>query len=117
FTNGSLQNSNWSESLQARGVPFPPKINYIYDVGGSLRGPFQQDKVCFFTAHRVWDSNQQIPINFNKTQHTIFYTPDLERPGYAQSYSQDHTLRVTWQASRGNKFNLGYSIQNACLCY
>jgi len=118
YTGEKLQGDNFSNELRARGVTEVPPIHWITDVGGGLGGPIQEDKLWFYTAHRFWGFNDGLPGNyFNRTQDTLFYEPDLSRPGKANETQRDHTLRLTWQAAPKHKVNLTYSIQENCRCY
>jgi len=54
---------------------------------------------------------------YNKTQGTPFFTPDPGRRGYTNSYSQDNTVRLSWQAAAKHKFTVADSMQNNCQCH
>lgn len=118
YSGPKLQSRNLDGELRARGVIAPPTVKRIHDIGGSIGGPIRRDRVWFFTAHRWWGGAVYIPGNyFNKTQHTLFYTPDFSRQAYIDSHDEDHTVRVTWKASDRHKFNFTEALQNNCNCY
>jgi hypothetical protein len=118
YTGDKLQQDNMSDALRNRQVTSLPPINKIYDAGGGFGGPIQTDKLWFFTAHRVWGFDTGLAGNwFNKTQNTLFYTPDLSRPAKAAENQRDHSLRVTWQVAPKHKVNLTYSYQENCRCF
>src|SRR4029077_8258159 len=48
---------------------------------------------------------------YNATQHTLFYTPDLNRPAFTGPYQQDITGRLTWQAAAKHKITGSYQTQ------
>ena len=118
YAGENLQADNFTDTLRNRGVVSLPPIYKIFDAGGSVGGPIQQDKLWFFTAHRVWGFNTGFAGNyFNKTQNSLFYTPDLDRPARAQEDQRDHSARLTWQAAAKHKVNLTYSYQENCRCF
>ena len=86
FTNGSLQNGNYSSDLASRGLLQAPSVKRIWDLGGSFGGPIKKDKLWFMTAHRSWGAQEYAAGNyFNATDGSLFYTPDLGRPGVHRS--------------------------------
>jgi hypothetical protein len=56
-------------------------------------------------------------VYFNKTQNTLFYTPDLDRPAYHDNYSKDVSLRLTLQATSKQKLAISASLQDYCQCF
>jgi len=48
---------------------------------------------------------------------TVFFTPDTERRGFTDYYNQDHTVRLTWQATPQQKFTGSYTGQSNCNCH
>jgi hypothetical protein len=92
----------------------PPVIK-IYDIGFGVGGPIKKDKLWFYTAHRWWGFTNGLAGNyFNKTENTLFYTPDLSRPALAQETQRDTSGRLTWQATPKQKVNLTLSMQENC---
>ena len=117
FANDSFQAENVDDGLRARGVLFPAQVKRIWDYGLGVGGPIKQDKLWFYTAHRVWGSQQFAPGNFyNATPHTMFYTADTSRPAFTDFYQRDHALRLTWQAAQKHKITGFYSNQRNCAC-
>ena len=118
YTGDALQQDNFNDTLRGRGLTSNPPINKIFDLGGGLGGRIQKDKLWFFTAHRVWGFDTGLTGNFfNKTQNTLFYTPDLDRTAKTAEDQRDHSLRLTWQLAQKHKVNLTYSYQENCRCY
>ena len=116
--NDKFQSSNLTDSLRARGLTNTAEVKKIYDVGGGFGGPLKTDKLWFYTAHRWWGSQEFAPGSFyNLTQGTPVYTPDPSRRGFTNYYEQDHTLRLTWQATRKHKVTVSDSIQKNCNCH
>ena len=112
FSNDSMQSSNLNDALRSRGLSTEQKIVKIFDTTFTLGGPIRQDKLWFFTGHRVWGNRNQVPgVFFNKTQGTPFYTPDLERPWRRRETAQAHSIRFTLQANDRQKWNFFADIQ------
>ena len=108
-----LQSDNLDDELRARGLTQAPFIRKRYDVGGGLGGPIKQDKLWFFGSLRSWVTSEYQPANYyNKTQGTLFYTPDLDRPAYDNNYYKEARLRLTWQASPKDKISAMFGIAN-----
>ena len=60
YTNDSLQGSNLTDELRARGLLSANEVQKIYDVGVGFGGPIRQDKLWFFTALRAWGSLENL---------------------------------------------------------
>ena len=104
YANSDMQGSNLTDELRARGLTRTNQIRRIYDLGGGVGGPLKRDRLWFFTAHRAWGSQEELAgVYFNKLQGTLFYEPDLDRPGYYDNYVRDSNLRLTWQATPKQK--------------
>lgn len=118
YTGRHLQGNNLSDALRARGLDRPNIVTKLYDIGGGLGGRIVHDKLWFYTAHRKWGGNTEIAgVYFNKTQDTLFYTPDLSRPGSQDNRYRDSTGRLTWQASQKQKITGLIIVQDKCVCY
>lgn len=117
YTNGRLQGANLTDDLRARGLSTSQQIDYLYDYGVSAGGPIKKDRVWFFTSVRRWGTNNLIPgVFWNKTQGTMFYTPDLNRPSSQYEWNKSNAVRVTWQVSPKNKLNLFTDVTHNCVC-
>ncbi|MBM3776619.1 MAG: TonB-dependent receptor [Acidimicrobiia bacterium] len=116
-TTGDLQSNNLSDALRARGLRFGSSTRRIYDIGGSVGGPIQQDKVWFFGTTRYWGASTFATGNYyNATPESLFYTPDLNRPAYKPYWNRDWTGRITWQVASKHKFTFMQSTQYNCNC-
>jgi hypothetical protein len=117
YAGPKLQSGNLNDDLRARGLATDISIRHSYDNGGALGGPIRRDKLWFFTAHRWWGASRYIQGSyFNKLQGTLFYEPDLDRVSRNNEYFQDHTVRLTWQATQKQKIVFSFSQQNNCSC-
>jgi hypothetical protein len=116
-TNGNLESDNLSDEQRARHLSAAPKTKQITDIGAGLGGPVKQDKLWFYVAARRWDSQEYQPNDYyNKTENTLFYTPDLSRQGYTDTLARDISGRITWQVAAKHKLTLSSSHQSNCLC-
>src|SRR5678816_652801 len=117
FANQSLQSGNLDDELKARAVTVIAAIKKRYDAGGGMGGPIRRDKLWFFASSRYWVTSTYVPGNyFNKTQGTLFYTPDLSRPLYDDNYYWDNRIRLTWQANQKNKITATFGVERNCNC-
>ena len=125
-TNGSVQADNVSAELQARGLPPQSSVRKIWDLGGGVGGPIRRDKIWFYTAHRWWGAQSYLPGSYYNKLHGQYigtpnsgvarYEPDLDRQAYLNVHNEDHSGRLTWQATARNKFNFSSSFQSNCNC-
>ena len=114
-TNGSLQSNNLDNTLRGLGLTVVNTVDKIWDVNGTLGGPFLKDKLWFFVAARSWGSDKFVGGNYaNAAQGTflgapdsgvVAYVPDLSRPADRVDQNRDYTGRLTWQISPRNKVN------------
>jgi hypothetical protein len=117
YSGTSLQSDNLTDSLRARGLTTVTTVNYIFDTGFTLGGPIMKDTLWFFHSFREWGNERQAAGKFfNKTQGTMFYTPDYDRPAYVHEWYESKATRVTWRASERNKLNFFVDPQRDCHC-
>ena len=117
YTNSHFQSGNLTDQLRARGVTSEQQVNFLYDYGISVGGPLKKDTLWFFTSIRRWGSENQVPgVFYNKTQGTMFYTPDLSRPSRQSEWNQSNAVRLTWQLTPKNKLNIFTDVTHNCVC-
>ena len=117
-TNGSLQSSNVTDELRARGASAATSLKKTWDYNAGLGGPLKKDKLWFYTAHRWWGTQSYPPNTFyDKNPDPFLYTPDPDRPGYSDLYQRDNSVRFTYQASAKHKFTFSNSYQHSCYCF
>jgi hypothetical protein len=113
FSNGSMQSSNLTDEWIRRGIKNPGKIDFHWDVGGSVGGPIVSDRAWFFAAVKYQNTNRFETDNYyNATQDTLLYTADLNRPAHTDDLQRSQAARITWQASKRNKLNFLLDVQN-----
>src|SRR5262245_15468500 len=115
-TGSGLQGSNFDDALQAAGLRAPGAQNRLWDVSGSVGGPFKKDSVWFFMTLRHRGSYTDIPNMFSNLNagdpNKWTYVADLSRPAISQSHTPIQPLgRITVQAGQRNKFNLFWDEQ------
>jgi hypothetical protein len=132
FTNESLEATNLTDSLKARGLTTANKTFRLFDESVSLGGPIKKDKLWFFVAPRSWGlARTQAGVFWNKTQNVhltppgaertvVLWTPWTDRPedntSGRREWYQSALTRITYQATSKNKFNITYDEQRACNC-
>ena len=117
YSGKSLQSSNLSDSLRARGLLSVTSVNYVYDAGTNLGGPLLQDRIWFYGAFREWGNDRGAAGKFyNKTQGTFFYTPDLSKPAFTHEWMESKALRLTTMIGSKNKINVFADNQRDCHC-
>jgi hypothetical protein len=117
LTGPGLQDDNLNDALRARGLQAAPGVRKYFDVGGGLGGPIKQDTLWFFGAGRWEDrSTYQVGNYFNKLQGTLFYEADLSRQAFDHDWSQDASLRFTWQAAAKHKIVFAHTQHPGCQC-
>ena len=118
FSRPGLQSDNLNDELRARRLTSGgPTLRVRYDAGGGIGGPIQTDRLWFFGSSRSWRTSSTYPGNwFNKTPGTLFYTPDLSRPAYDNSYYKELRGRVTWQPTSKDKINASFGNEWNCDC-
>ena len=114
----ALQADNLTDELRARGLTTAQGIKKIYDFGIGIGGPIVRGKLWFWHGQGYWGNQEYAPGNyFNATQNTLFYTPDLNRPAFTDTWNRAWDARITWQASLKNKITVAETFEDFCLCF
>jgi len=116
--NMNFQSSNLNAALEARGLTSSQYIKHIYDLGAGVGGPIVRGKLWFWVGFGDWASLEYAPGNyFNATQNTLFYTPDLKRPAYTNTWNYAYDTHLTWQMSHKNRLTVYQGFEDFCLCF
>ena len=111
FTNSTLQASNVTSGLKAQGVG-PTGIVKQWDVDPAFGGPLKRDVLWFFGSVRNSQIEQYRPgLYENATPGTFVYTNNDGEPSTATIIDPDYSGRLTWQATRSDKFRFYASTQ------
>jgi hypothetical protein len=96
--NDSTQADNLTQDLIDLGFKIQNRVQSVYDLNFTLGGPVRRDRLWFFSTFRRWSSNNYLGNTFTS-------------PG-EQAVDDQHltdvTGRLTYQATRKNKFSLHY---------
>ena len=114
-SNGSLQASNYTERLKAKGLRSPSELISVYDVNPMFGGRIVRDKLWFYSAFRQTGGKSTVPgLFWNKNAGDLTkWTVDFDRskPAFANRVERQATIRLTWQATPRNKFNMHWAEQ------
>ena len=118
YTNRDFQSDNFSDALAARGVSAASVTEKIYAARVGLGGPIVQDKLWFYGSAGKWYSSQEVPGNwYNARPGTLFYEPDLSRPGILYYPNNEKGVRLTWNAAENHKISFHVSDESGiCTC-
>ncbi|MEP7305081.1 MAG: hypothetical protein ABJA98_06150, partial [Acidobacteriota bacterium] len=118
-TGSSLQGSNLTADIQAKGLTATNSIQKLWDVNPSLGGPIVRDRLWFFGTYRYQISRQNVAsmfINKNAGDPTKWtYDPDRSQQAVDDGTWKNGSLRLTWQPTPRNKINIWSSVQYSCL--
>jgi hypothetical protein len=114
-SNDSLQGSNYTERLKAKGLRSPSELISVYDVNPMSGGRIIQDRLWFYSTYRQTGGKSTVPGMFwNKnagdpTKWIVDF--DRSKPAFTNRVERQATMRLTWQATPRNKFNGQWSEQ------
>jgi hypothetical protein len=118
FSKRSLQGSNYSAELEAKGLRVPGQLLNLYDHDFSLGGPVKQDRLWFYGIIRYLGSAQSVPglyANANAGDPTKWtYAPNTALQARTDQSNRTASMRLTWQISQRNKLNLFWDEQRSC---
>jgi hypothetical protein len=113
---------SWFDSNNGRypTASLPNQVLYDYDVSGAYGGPIKRDHLWFYSLVRR-QGKKAFPFGgefFPNKWEGVWgynYQPDRTQPSvtYTNKYMNGNT-RITWQASRKNKFNIFWDEQDFC---
>jgi len=117
FSEG-MQANNFTDELKARGATQPTPVFHVYDVNVAAGGPIVKDKLWYYISVREQGQRQNtLNVYYNQNAGDVTkwtYVPDLGRPAFSDRTWENYTPRITWQASRRNKFSFVWDEQPVC---
>jgi hypothetical protein len=119
FANESMQGSNYTDDLKARGLPTPTKIANVWDLNESVGGPIVKDKAWFWFSTRFNRANSYAGVFDNKNAfnpNAWTYVADQSSPAENHGEVQQNNLRITWQAAPKVKVAFEQKVDSFCNC-
>jgi hypothetical protein len=131
FTGPELEWSNINDELIARNLSADRlgSLKKYRDTAAAFGGPIKRDRLWFFSAYREGVSQLYAEGRYyNKllqplqpgtpptAGYSYLFEPDLDKPAFTDEFSNDFTLRLTWQAAQKHKLVFASSFQNNCNC-
>jgi len=119
FANNSMQGTNYTDELKARGLATPTKIDHVWDLNESVGGPIVKDKAWFWFSTRFNRADSFAGIFENKNAfnpNAWAYVPDQNAPAKNHGEVQQNNLRITWQAAPKIKVAFEQKIDSFCNC-
>ncbi|HTK28105.1 MAG TPA: TonB-dependent receptor [Vicinamibacterales bacterium] len=96
--NSSMQSNNLDDALVKLQFKKQNAVKSVYDINATLGGPIMRDRLWFFGTFRRWSANNYLGNTF---------ASDGSQAVDDQHIS-DATIRVTYQATKNNKFSFHY---------
>jgi acetyl esterase/lipase len=113
--NGSMQSSNYTDSLKAAGLRSPSELIKVYEINPMGGGRIVRDKLWFYLTYREVVAENTVPgMFFNRNAgnpNAWIVDFDTSRPAFVDSVTRNGVARLTWQVSPRNKISLSHSEQ------
>ena len=117
--NSAMQGSNLTQELRDAGLRDPNELIKSWEANGAIGGPILRDRLWFFlSAKRQVTRFYVSGMYYNKNDgnpNAWTYEPDLNRRAIYDGTWTNVPLRLTWQATPRNKFNIFWDEQRMCL--
>jgi hypothetical protein len=118
-TGSALQGNNLTSDVMAKGLTATGNIQKLWEINPSFGGPIVKDTLWFFGTFRYLLSRQGVPsmwVNKNAGNPNAWtYDPDKSQQAINDGYWKQGNLRLTWQPTVRNKFNIWSSLQYSCI--
>jgi hypothetical protein len=118
-TGDKFQGSNLTPDIIAKGLTATGNIQKLWEVNPSFGGPIVKDKLWFFGTFRYLLSWQGVPsmwVNENAGNPNAWtYVPDKSQQALNDGVWKQGNLRLTYQPTTRNKFNIWSSLQYSCI--
>jgi hypothetical protein len=118
--NSAFEGTNTDDELVARGLRTPNSLKHQSDFNPGFGGPLKQDQLWFYTSGRFTRQANYVGglfKNLNEGDITKWlYAPNPDERAVNNATEESINLRLTWQASKTNKFNFFYDQHWRCQC-
>ena len=117
--NSAMQGSNLTQELRDAGLKDPNELIKAWEANGAIGGPIIRDRLWFFLSTKYQVTRFYVSgMYYNKNAgnpNAWTYEPDLSRRAIYDGTWTNVPLRLTWQATPRNKFNIFWDEQRMCL--
>jgi hypothetical protein len=117
--NSAMQGSNLTQELRDAGLRDPNELIKAWEANGAIGGPIIRDRLWFFLSTKRQITRLYVSgMYYNKNDgnpNAWTYQPDLSRRAIYDGTWTNVPLRLTWQATPRNKFNIFWDEQKMCL--
>ena len=116
-TGGGMVGGNYSPELQAAGLTTPGTLLKQWDFTFGVGGPILKDRLWYRVAARDEGQHRKIPNiypNLNAGTAERLYLPDRTKEVRGAESWRLYTVRLTYQATTKDKFNIHWDEQHAC---
>jgi hypothetical protein len=117
--NGAMQGSNLTQELRDAGLRDPNQLIKAWEVNGAIGGPIIRDRLWFFFSTKSQGTRQYVSgMYYNQNAgnpNAWTYVPDQSRRAIYDGTWLNAPLRLTFQATPRNKFNIFWDEQKMCL--
>ena len=114
-SNDALQGSNYTQELKDAGLQAPSNLINVYDVNPMGGGRILRDKLWFYATFRQTGSEQTAPGMWRNRNagNPNAWTVDFDKSdqAFTNTVQRQATVRLTWQATPRNKFNIHWAEQ------
>jgi hypothetical protein len=116
FANGAMQGNNFNDALREAGLRDPNELKSVWEVTPTVGGPILRDKLWYlFGARHQGTRNWIAGMYYNKNAGDPtrwHYEPDFDRRALDDGTWKSASVRLTYQATTRNKFNLFWDEQD-----
>ena len=117
--NSAMQGSNLTQELRDAGLRDPNQLIKAWEVNGAIGGPIIRDRLWFFFSTKSQGTRLYVSgMYYNKNAgnpNAWTYDPDQSRRAIYDGTWTNVPLRLTFQATPRNKFNIFWDEQRMCL--
>ena len=116
--NGAMQGDNLTQEIRDTGLTGRNELKKLWEVNPAIGGPIRRDRLWFYGTFRHQGNRQLVAGMFENrnagdpTKWT--YDPDPSRQAIDDGTWKNGSLRLTWQATPRNKFNVWWDEQIVC---